>query len=182
MSSTWHILARRVYLDRRLLNANCVLFVLQSSTNDPTQETDFASIVRNSILRYSTHKATCPSCNRQFATFDSRRSIATEDFPPTLALNAAVFTEDTLKFWKDGRNQQTFLKSTIELRGQVNGIDDEETVLYELRVSDKRNSRRTRRLIEWQGLIVQIVTKDKRSHLVAIIKGMDLKPHCVIIG
>ncbi|KAI0811211.1 PAB-dependent poly-A-specific ribonuclease subunit PAN2 [Irpex lacteus] len=123
------------------------------SSNEVQPEADFASILRNSLLRHSSHKATCPSCNKQFSTFDSRRSIATKDIPPILAVNAVAFTEETLKFWRDGRNQQTFLSPTVELRGQINGQDDEETALYELR-----------------GLIVQVVTKEKRSHLVGIIK------------
>jgi PAB-dependent poly(A)-specific ribonuclease subunit 2 len=109
--------------------------VIQGNINDPAHETDFASILRNSLLRHSTYKATCASCNKQFSTFNSRRSIATKDLPPILAVNAAAFTEDNLRYWKDTRSQQTFLKPTVELRGQVNGQDDPELVLYELRVS-----------------------------------------------
>lgn len=60
-----------------------------------------------------------------------------------LALNAGVFSEDTLRYWKDtrqrganGQNQtQYFVKQFIELNGQVNGVDDPETVQYEFRVS-----------------------------------------------
>ena len=80
------------------------------------------------------HKATCPTCNKQFATFESTRSIATRQLPPILALNAGAFSEENLKFWKDGRHS-TFLPNSMELRGQVNGQDDPETALYELRVS-----------------------------------------------
>ncbi|KAI0703544.1 PAB-dependent poly-A-specific ribonuclease subunit PAN2 [Cytidiella melzeri] len=125
----------------------------KGNVNDPAHETDFASMLCNSLLRHSTHKATCPSCNKQFSTFDSRRSISTKDLPPILAVNASAFTEETLKYWKDGRSQQTFLKPTVELHGQINGQDDHETALYELR-----------------GIIVQVVTKERRSHLVGIIK------------
>ena len=46
------------------------------------------------------------------------------------------------------------LQPRIELRGQVEGIDDPETVVYELR-----------------AIVAQVVAKDARSHLVAIIKG-----------
>ncbi|PSS06529.1 hypothetical protein PHLCEN_2v3677 [Hermanssonia centrifuga] len=129
-----------------------MIYPRKPPTNDPSQGTDFASIIRSSLLRQTTHKATCPSCNKHLATFESQRSIASKDLPPILALNASAFSEDSHKFWRDGKHQ-TLLKSTVELRGQINGIDDPESILYELR-----------------GMIVQVVTKEKRSHLVALVK------------
>ncbi|KAI0933597.1 hypothetical protein AcW1_005383 [Taiwanofungus camphoratus] len=119
--------------------------------NDSANESDFASILRNSLLRPTTHKATCQTC-KQFATFESRRSIRTRDLPPILAVNAAVFTEDIHSFWKDSRHK-TFLKPRVELRGQIKGVDDPETVFYELR-----------------ALVIQVVQEDYHSHLVAIVK------------
>ena len=121
-------------------------------TNDPAQETDFASILRNSLLRQTTHKATCQTC-KQFATFESRRAIRSRDLPPLLAVNAAIHNEETHKFWRDQR-RTTFLKPRIELRGHIDGMDDPETVVYELR-----------------AMVVQVVAKDAHSHLVAIVKG-----------
>ncbi|CCM05048.1 uncharacterized protein FIBRA_07250 [Fibroporia radiculosa] len=114
-------------------------------------DTDFASLLRHSLLRPTTHKATCQTC-KQFSTFESRRSIRSRDLPPILAINAAVFNEETHKFWRDHR-QQTFLRSTVEIHGQVEGVDDPDSVIYELR-----------------AMVVQVVTKDQRSHLVSIVK------------
>ncbi|KAI0350212.1 hypothetical protein OH77DRAFT_1431210 [Trametes cingulata] len=123
----------------------------QQPMNDPAHETDFASILRNSLLRRTTHKATCQTC-KHFATFETRRSIRTRDLPPVLALNAAVHNEDTHKFWRDQR-RETFLKPRVELRGHIEGMDDPETVTYELR-----------------AMVVQVVAKDANSHLVALVK------------
>ena len=53
--------------------------------------------------------------------------------PPILAVNAAVFTPEALKFWQDGRNS-TFLKPTVEVRGEVMGVEDPQGAVYELRV------------------------------------------------
>lgn len=105
----------------------------QPPTNSPSDGTDFPSIVRTSLIRHGTHKASCSTCNKQSATFESRRSISNQDLPHILALNACVFSEDTHQYWRDGR-RQTFLKPTLEMRGQINGRDESETVLYELRV------------------------------------------------
>lgn len=98
-------------------------------------ETDFPSILRNSILRTTSHKANCPICSKTYSIFESKRSIATKDLPPILALNAAVFNQENLKFWTDGK-RQTFLGTKVEMRGQVDGVDDPETVIYELKVWD----------------------------------------------
>lgn len=78
------------------------------------------------------HKATCQTC-KQFASFDSRRAIPSKDLPPILAINASVYNEENLRFWLDDRHG-TFLKSSVEVRGQVDGVDDRDAVMYELRV------------------------------------------------
>ncbi|TFY82963.1 hypothetical protein EWM64_g1049 [Hericium alpestre] len=112
---------------------------------------DFVSIVHASLIRQMSHKATCQTC-KQFSTFESRRSVPTRDLPPVLALNANVFNEENLDYWQDNR-KQAFLRPRIELRGQNNGADDLQSVTYELR-----------------AMVVKVVAKDKRSHLVAIVK------------
>ncbi len=53
--------------------------------------------------------------------------------PAILAVNACVNSEDNLKIWMDRRNQ-TFLQPRVELQGQVEGVDDPEKIVYELRV------------------------------------------------
>ncbi|KAH7889997.1 PAB-dependent poly-A-specific ribonuclease subunit PAN2 [Phlebopus sp. FC_14] len=123
----------------------------QSLPNEPPPTTDFTSILRASLIRQMTHKATCQTC-KQFSTFSSRRSIPTADLPPILAVNASVYNEENLRYWLDTRHQ-TFLQSRIEMRGQVKGVDDPESVVYDLR-----------------AIVCQIVTKAKHSHLVAVVR------------
>ncbi|KAF5379932.1 hypothetical protein D9757_007171 [Collybiopsis confluens] len=130
--------------------------------NDTVPYSDFPTILRNSLLRKMTHKATCPTCGRNFSNFSSRRQIPTRDLPHTLAVNACVNTEDNFKYWlnrsrdrvrKDGsQGHQTFLRPQIELSGEVDDIDDPEVAVYQLR-----------------AVIVQVDT-DEHSHLVAIVK------------
>ncbi|OBZ75634.1 PAB-dependent poly(A)-specific ribonuclease subunit PAN2 [Grifola frondosa] len=129
-----------------------MLYPRKPPSNDPSNETDFTSMLQNSLLRQTTHKATCQTC-KHFATFETRRSIRSKDLPPILAVNAAVFNEETHRFWRDQR-RQTFLKPVIQLRGQLEGMDDPESVIYELR-----------------AMVVQVVAKDLHSHLVAIVKA-----------
>ncbi|KAJ6546999.1 ubiquitin carboxyl-terminal hydrolase-domain-containing protein [Mycena capillaripes] len=115
------------------------------------QALEFTSILRNAILRQMSHKATCQTC-KHFSNFTSRRSIASRDLPPILAINASVYSPESLNYWLDNKNQR-FLKPQIQLHGQVEGVDDPELAVYSLR-----------------SLVVQIVNKEKNSHLVAIIK------------
>ena len=93
---------------------------------------DFTAILRNSLLRQMSHKATCQTC-KHFSNFSSRRSIASRDLPPILAINASVYTPESFSYWRDNKNQ-TFLKPQIELHGQVEGVDDPEGIIYSLRV------------------------------------------------
>lgn len=92
-------------------------------------------MVQESIIRDITHKATCPSC-KQFTTFNSRRAILSKDLPPILTINSVIYEpgNPSHKLWLDNRHE-TFVKPFIEVRGQVDGVDDAESVLYELRAS-----------------------------------------------
>ncbi|KAA1471282.1 PAB-dependent poly-A-specific ribonuclease subunit PAN2 [Dentipellis sp. KUC8613] len=119
--------------------------------SDSSPRVDFESLLHASLVRQMSHKATCQTC-KQFSNFESRRSIPSRDLPPFLALNANVFSEENLDVWQDSR-KQTFLRPRVEIHGQQDGTDDPEAVTYELR-----------------SMIVKVVAKDKRSHLVAIIK------------
>ncbi|KAF8628478.1 hypothetical protein AX15_003989 [Amanita polypyramis BW_CC] len=124
------------------------------NTNDPQPSLEFSSILRNSLLRHMTHKATCQAC-KQFTTFASRRSIPSKDLPPILALNACVFNEETHSTWLDTKGQ-SFLSPTVELFGQVKGVDDPMPVTYEIK-----------------ALVVGVATKSRPTHLVAIVKVPD---------
>ena len=93
---------------------------------------DFASILRYSLLRQTTHKATCQSC-KQFTNFSAKRSISSCDLPPILAVNASVYNEESPEVWLDARNE-AFLKSRVRIHGQVEGIDDPVAAEYQLRV------------------------------------------------
>ena len=80
------------------------------------------------------HKATCQTC-KQFSSFESRREIPSRDLPPILALNANINSEDSLDIWFDAR-RQTFLSPKVEVYGQVDGMDDPQPVVYDLRVDN----------------------------------------------
>ncbi|KAI0261046.1 ubiquitin carboxyl-terminal hydrolase-domain-containing protein [Gloeopeniophorella convolvens] len=117
----------------------------------PGAENDFASTLQASLLRQMSHKATCQNC-KLVRAFDSSRSVATSDLPPILAVNANVYNEGTMEHWLDTRKQK-FLSTTVELHGSAGEVEDPISITYDLR-----------------AMVVQVLSKEKRSHLVAIVK------------
>jgi hypothetical protein len=113
--------------------SSVVFYPAQTCTRLGQQSSvDFNSIIQDSLLREVTYKATCPFC-RRVAVFESRRSLATKDLPPVLAVNTSVFNQENIKFWLDAKKRR-FLTPSISLHGQVDGVDDPEAAVYELRV------------------------------------------------
>ena len=67
--------------------------------------------------------------------FESRRNISSKNLPPIISVNTMVYESDNHlhKYWIDGR-QGPLLKPFVELTGQIDGVDDTDVVVYELRV------------------------------------------------
>lgn len=128
-----------------------VTFVVDLIYPRKGQDCDFASVLQASLLRQMSHKATCQNC-KVVRTFDSNRFVATSDLPPVLAVNANAYNEETLEHWLDNR-KQIFLAPTVELYGQLYEDEEPTSVTYKLR-----------------AIIVQVLGKEGRSHLVAIVK------------
>ena len=96
------------------------------------QSIDFASVLQSSLFRTMIHKAACQHC-KQYNTFTTCRSLSSRSLPPFLAVNASVYSEESLGFWQDSRSQ-LFLQPRVYLHGQTKGIDDSEKVPYVIRV------------------------------------------------
>ncbi|KAI0035067.1 ubiquitin carboxyl-terminal hydrolase-domain-containing protein [Vararia minispora EC-137] len=107
----------------------------------------FSQLLTASLARAITHKAHCGAC-RHYAAFESSRAIAPADLPPFLALNANAHDEDAADTWRDRRGER-FLSARVD----VAPVEGEEAVEYEIR-----------------SIVCKIVAKDKRSHLVALVK------------
>ncbi|SPO36298.1 related to PAN2 - component of Pab1p-stimulated poly(A) ribonuclease [Pseudozyma flocculosa] len=71
-------------------------------SNEPAPPSDFASILRASLLRETQSRAACRGC--QFtALFRSRRILPSNaELPRTLSVNAAVHTAEQLGCWLEG--------------------------------------------------------------------------------
>lgn len=105
---------------------------VRKTSNEQRTVPEFAAVLRNSILRNISHKATCPAC-KHLTVFTSKRYIPSRDLPPMLVVNANVYNDETWELWQDNKNK-TFLQPQVDLRGQIEGVDDPEVALYVLRV------------------------------------------------
>jgi len=140
--------------------------------NEQRTVPEFTAVLRNSILRNISHKATCPAC-KLLTTFTSKRYISSRDLPPILVVNANVYNDETWEFWQDNRSK-TFLQPQVDLHGHVEGADDPEVASYILRVCafiQEDLFLLTKFVV--QAIVIQVKAKSKPSHLVAIVKGIS---------
>lgn len=127
---------------------------LQPLSNEPSPPTDFASVLRGSLVRESSMKARCGACGTPAAPLRSRRLLRSrEHLPRVLSINASVHTGEQLTFWLDGvgpggnSRRNTYLPPYLEIdvigedlrsRGIWNKADlpnNDEVPIYTLRVS-----------------------------------------------
>ncbi|TFL07786.1 ubiquitin carboxyl-terminal hydrolase-domain-containing protein [Pterulicium gracile] len=115
---------------------------------------DFESIVKSSLFKHITHKASCQGC-RHTTNHVTHRTIASKNLPPVLALNASCHSEEHLKLWINTGKSRFLPAGNIQIRG--NGVGaDEAAVEYRVR-----------------ALVVQTAGKHKHPHLSAIIRVSD---------
>ncbi|XP_006458223.1 hypothetical protein AGABI2DRAFT_183307 [Agaricus bisporus var. bisporus H97] len=128
-----------------------LMYPRKQTSSDQPISADFSAVLRNSLLRNVSHKATCPAC-KHLTISTSKRYIPSQLLPPILVVNANVYNEETWEYWQDGKNK-SFLQPQVNIHGQIDGIDDPEVASYDIR-----------------AIVVQVKVKNKPSHLVAVIK------------
>ncbi|KAG8787432.1 poly(A)-specific ribonuclease [Serendipita sp. 397] len=139
-----------------------IIYPRKAPSNEAQPPSDFASILRNSLLRDYSLKAACPSC-KQIAVQQTRRPLKLTELPPVLLLNASVHNADALKYWQDTRTSR-FLKPFVglDLSSEPNrpgGITSQSVdlslpyVWYEIR-----------------SLVIDVRSEEQQSHLVSLVK------------
>jgi PAB-dependent poly(A)-specific ribonuclease subunit 2 len=145
--------------------------------DDQPLETKFAELLRTSLLRESSTKATCASC-KQFVPLASRRIIDGEledSLPAVLSVNAMVSTPEIFGLWQDkptrgGAPAPRFLPKQLVIRaddaGEIAFAEEGEGLVYDVTVS-RRSDR-----ADLQSIVVQIQeTPDSQAHLLSYVKS-----------
>lgn len=131
-----------------------LVYPRKALSNEPATASDFASILRSSLVRETLSKATCRACHTPASPLRSRRVLPPNSrLPQALSVNAAVHTSEQLGYWLDGvsapdsEHTRTYVppKLGIDVQGEEvrsKGIwNDEEmtsfkgAAVYTLRVS-----------------------------------------------
>ncbi len=104
---------------------------------------NFAELLRASIIRESSTRATCSNC-RQFAPLESKRVLAAgphSSLPPVLSVNAMVASPEVFGVWRDRGKAETeyFLPKEVTFRSLPGGdlviAEGKDGIRYEVRVS-----------------------------------------------
>ena len=116
---------------------------LQYPKSTPAADLEFASVLRSSIIRETSTKASCSRCKR-FAWLVSSRTLAPEanSLPPVLTVNAMLTSNDIAEIWQDRADGSSFLSPTLSFSlgsdGQLLVEEGPDALTYQLRV--RRNS------------------------------------------
>lgn len=146
-------------------------------SNEPPPAGDLPSILRASLIRETTGKALCPSCNqtthqrwRRVPAPASDPTVKSRGFPPVLALNAAVSTPDQLEFWIDSRTRRE--GRFLQPRLGISTVDG--TAGASLMIGDDVTAPMPRgdKAAEYElaAMVLQIQAEDDPPHLVAVVK------------
>lgn len=140
-----------------------LVYPRKSLSNEPVIPSDFASVLKASLVRESVTKTTCKFCSSTGASIRTRRQLVeTSKLPQVLSVNANIITEDQMNLWIDksigsgkSKEKKTYLPfrlsiksaevdggqpTIVELRDGVSA--PEGSAIYQLKVSTTARGRR----------------------------------------
>ena len=98
----------------------------------PRKSGTFCDILRSSLIRESSTRASCSNC-KQFAQLQTRRTLSSS-LPQVLSLNAMVSSSETLELWQEGFLQPSVYMSVLP-GGDISVTTDGEADIYDVTVS-----------------------------------------------
>ncbi len=138
-------------------------------SNEAALPTDFASVLRNSLLRPTSTKSMCRSCRNGSAILSSRRHFtSSKDLPVVLTVNAAVHTEETLAYWvtpsrRKGDTKRPYLPIGVDMTVDGQGSLSVKSVWEDEEPVSEGAVRYVLR-----GMVAQIQGEKDAPHLVAL--------------
>lgn len=151
----------------------------QPLSNEPTPPSDFASILRASLVRETITKALCRSCGTANSLMRSRRELPqSEALPQALSINASVHTAEQLAFWIDGvgpgappsniaaKSRRTFLPPKLAL--SVKGDEVRSVGLWN--AEDEAQAPEGAAIYAVRSVVVHIQADKEVPHLCAVVR------------
>ncbi|UZJ51756.1 hypothetical protein CBS101457_001076 [Exobasidium rhododendri] len=146
-----------------------LLYPRKALSNEREIPSDFATVLKASLLRETQTKATCRACRTPLSIIRSKRMLpSNEELPQALSVNCAVNTGDQLRYWMDNANT---LRSYLPPMISMNSSGDD-VIVREIRQDEEqeRESKRGSAIYTLRSLVVQVQADQDIPHLVAIVK------------
>lgn len=138
-------------------------------SNELAPPSDFASILRTSLLRETLAKATCRACNTPASAIRSQRVLPpTESLPQAISVNCTINTSDQLRYWLMGNKGRSYLPSKLAISVLGDGVRVEE-----IRSDEEENAIKERgdhAVYLLRSMVVQVQADKDPPHLVSFAK------------
>jgi PAB-dependent poly(A)-specific ribonuclease subunit 2 len=169
-TSTKHTCATCNYTSTRENASHVVdlIYPRRALSNEREIPSDFATVLKASLIRETQTKATCRSCHAPMSVIRSKRTLPnTAELPQALSVNCAVNTGEQLRFWMDGANStRSYLPTMISMN--VNGDD---VSIREVRQAEQQEeeTKRGSAIYMLRSMVVQVQADQDIPHLIAIV-------------
>lgn len=160
-----------------------LVYPRRALSNETALPSDFASVLRASLLRETLSKAPCRNCQTPASTMTSKRILPqTSDLPACLSVNCAVHTAEHLSYWLDGigpggnanKEKDTYLPPKLALDVRHNGTGDDGDVradgLWGEEAVATDVSSPGAAIYTLRSIVVQVQADKDNPHLCAIVK------------
>lgn len=151
-----------------------LLYPRKAMSNEMPPPSDFASILRASLMRETLSKAACRACHAPAAVFRSRRILPpNEALPQALSVNCAVNTSEQLRHWMASADAGSYLPPKVALH-----VQDDDAIVRELRTEDDLSlaAEQGSAIYALRSMVVQVQADKDAPHLVALVnvdEGQD---------
>jgi PAB-dependent poly(A)-specific ribonuclease subunit 2 len=146
-----------------------LLYPRKAMSNELAPPSDFASILRSSLLRETLAKATCRTCNTPASAIRSQRVLPPiESLPQALSVNCAINTSDQLRYWLLGNKGRSYLPPKLAISVLGDGVRVEE-----IRSDEEENTLKERgdhAIYMLRSMVVQVQADNDPPHLVSFAK------------
>lgn len=146
-----------------------LIYPRRALSNEREVPSDFATVLKASLIRETQTKATCRSCHAPMSTIRSKRILPnTEELPQALSVNCAVNTGEQLRFWLDGANStRSYLPSVISI-----DVHGDEVKIQDVREKEQQDEqlKRGSAIYSLRSMVVQVQADQDIPHLIALVK------------
>lgn len=149
-----------------------LVYPRKALSNEPSPPSDFASVLRASLLRETVTKTMCRGCHAPAAPIKSSRVLAAnEALPQALSVNCNVNTGEQLRYWMVGTNGETYVPPMIAIDVSKDG----KASVSSVRTAAQRKSELEHgaALYTLRSIVAQVQAAKDAPHLVALVNIND---------